>query len=85
VSVTPLLTSATWRRSDATGRPMSATEQRRGAMEPTVAPRGATSRKPPTIGSGRPTIAVGRRTTVGAQGTIAARRVTTGIGQALTA
>jgi hypothetical protein len=83
--VTPPPTSATWRRSDATGRPMSATVQRSGAIEATVAPYGATPLKVPTTGSGPHTIAGGRRTIAGAQGTIADRRVATGIRQALTA
>jgi hypothetical protein len=83
--VTPLLTSATWRRSDATGRPMSATEPRSGAIEPTVAPRCATPRKPPKTAGGLRTIAGGPHTTAGARGTIADMRVATGIRQALTA
>ena len=83
--MTSLLTNATWPRIDATGRPTSATEQRRGAIDPTVTPRGATPRKPPTTAGVQRTIVGGPHTTAGARGTIADRRVATGIRQALTA
>src|SRR4051794_14223701 len=61
-SVTPLLTSATWRRSDAIGRPTSATEWRSDAIDVTVAPRGQTPREPPTTGGSPHTIAAAQRT-----------------------
>jgi flagella basal body P-ring formation protein FlgA len=83
--VTPLLTSATRRRSDAIGRPTSATAWRSDAIEVTVAPRGQNPRKPPTTVGAPQTIAAAQRTIAGGQGTTAGRRVAIGIRQVWTA
>jgi hypothetical protein len=84
-SVTPLLTSATWPRNDAIGRPTSATEQQSDAIEATVAHRGQTPRKPQTTGGVPQRIAGAQRMIADGQGTTAERRVVTGTKQVSTA
>jgi hypothetical protein len=83
--VTPRRTSATWRLSDAIGRPTSATKRRSDVIEAIVAPRGQTPPRLRTTGAEPRTTAAAPHAIAGAQRTIAEQRVESGSNQVSTA